>query len=129
MADRIEWLGFLDDVAGLWRRVDAAVCPSREEPLGLVPIEAARFGLPTLANRVGGLQETIAPGETGWLVEPTVAGWTAMFESLPTRKALVAAGSAAHQRARQRHDPRDYAAWLTDVYDRALHHARGGRVP
>ena len=68
VSDQITWLGFVDDVSQLYTQVNAVVCPSRVEPLGLVPLEAARFKIPAFANRVGGLAETVIDGQTGYLV-------------------------------------------------------------
>jgi glycosyltransferase involved in cell wall biosynthesis len=44
--------------------------PSREEPFGLVLLEAGAFALPVVASRVGGIPEIIAHNETGRLVTP-----------------------------------------------------------
>jgi glycosyltransferase involved in cell wall biosynthesis len=58
--------GYLDDAA-----VDALVGNARavllpgEEDFGLVPLEAAAAGTPTIALRAGGALETIVDGETG----------------------------------------------------------------
>lgn len=59
-------LGFLDDRAinDLMGDAIAAIVPG-EEDLGLVPIEAAAAGRPTIAFRAGGARETVIEGETG----------------------------------------------------------------
>jgi hypothetical protein len=46
-----------------------AVNPSAGEGWGLSVIEAAAFGVPTVAFQVPGLEDSVRPGETGWLVE------------------------------------------------------------
>jgi glycosyltransferase involved in cell wall biosynthesis len=46
-----------------------AVNPSSGEGWGLSVIEAAAFGVPTVAFQVPGLEDSVRPGETGWLVE------------------------------------------------------------
>jgi glycosyltransferase involved in cell wall biosynthesis len=59
-------LGFVDDAAinQLMGNAIAAIVPG-EEDLGLVPIEAAAAGRPTVAYRGGGARETVIEGETG----------------------------------------------------------------
>lgn len=116
VADHITWLGFLDDVSTLYRQVDAMICPSKIEPLGLVPLEAARFKLPTLANRVGGLTETIVHNHTGLLIEPSIDGWTQAFNQLPDRPQLTRMGLAAHHRTRQFFSPAVYQQKLVKLY-------------
>ena len=59
-------LGFVDDarVASLMGDAIAAIVPG-EEDLGLVPIEAAAAGRPSIAYRGGGARETVIEGVTG----------------------------------------------------------------
>ncbi len=42
----------------------------REEAFGVAPVEAMAAGLPVLSGRNGGLIESVADGQTGYLVEP-----------------------------------------------------------
>ncbi|HET9029401.1 MAG TPA: glycosyltransferase [Candidatus Aquilonibacter sp.] len=60
------FLGFVDDarVNELLGNARAAILPG-EEDLGLVPIEAAAAGRPTIAYRGGGARETVIDGVTG----------------------------------------------------------------
>jgi glycosyltransferase involved in cell wall biosynthesis len=61
-----EMLGYVDDAAlnDLLGNARAAILPG-EEDFGLVPIEAAAAGRPTIAYRGGGALETILDGVTG----------------------------------------------------------------
>lgn len=129
VAARIDWLGFLDDVADLHRQVDAMVCPSRLEPLGLVPLEAARFALPTFANRVGGLAETILDGRTGVLIDPTPDAWAAALRQLADRAALRALGRTAHDHTRAHYSPMVYQQRLTEIYRACRTPSAAGRGP
>jgi glycosyltransferase involved in cell wall biosynthesis len=63
-------LGFVSDaqVNELIGSASAVVLPG-EEDLGLVPVEAAAAGRPTIAYRGGGALETIVEGETGEFFE------------------------------------------------------------
>jgi glycosyltransferase involved in cell wall biosynthesis len=68
--EAIRWLepqphaALADRIAGWHVNVIPSVC----ESFGLAALEAAAMGVPTVANRVGGLQETVRHGETGLLV-------------------------------------------------------------
>jgi glycosyltransferase involved in cell wall biosynthesis len=59
-------LGYIDDAARneLFGDARAVIVPG-EEDLGLVPIEAAAAGRPTIAYRAGGALETVIDGRTG----------------------------------------------------------------
>lgn len=69
-APRVHWLGFRTDVPEVMRALDLVVVPSREEPFGIVALEAMAAGRPVLATRAGGLVEVVLDGETGRLVPP-----------------------------------------------------------
>lgn len=59
-------LGYVDDAAinELFGTARAAILPG-EEDFGLVPLEAAATGRPTIAFRGGGAMETVIDGQTG----------------------------------------------------------------
>ena len=52
-----------------YRAADVCLVPSRSESFGLVALEAAACGLPTVASAVGGLITLVEHGYTGYLVE------------------------------------------------------------
>jgi len=56
-----------------YRAADIVIVPSRSESFGLVALEAAACGVPVVASSVGGLQNFIEDGKTGFLIE----GWDA----------------------------------------------------
>jgi glycosyltransferase involved in cell wall biosynthesis len=63
---RTTFHGYLDDAAVNVLAGDArAVILPGEEDFGLVPLEAAAAGTPTIALRAGGALETIVEGRTG----------------------------------------------------------------
>ena len=63
---QIRMLGRLNDdaIATYYRHAKAFIMP-QEEDFGLTPVEAMRFGVPTLALRKGGALETVREGVTG----------------------------------------------------------------
>jgi trehalose synthase len=57
-------------VNALQRRADVVVQKSLAEGFGLTVAEAMWKGRPVVASRVGGIQDQIEDGMTGWLVDP-----------------------------------------------------------
>lgn len=68
--DRVTIHGYLDEAhkAELLRRAGLHVCASDIEGWGQVVVEAAAYGVPTVARDVPGLRDSIRNGSTGWLV-------------------------------------------------------------
>jgi D-inositol-3-phosphate glycosyltransferase len=52
-----------------FRAADVCIVPSRSESFGLVALEAAACGVPTVASAVGGLTTLVEHGHTGYLVD------------------------------------------------------------
>ena len=55
-------------LADHYRAADVCVQSSREEGLGFSALEALACGVPVVATAVGGLNDTIRDGDTGWQV-------------------------------------------------------------
>jgi glycosyltransferase involved in cell wall biosynthesis len=78
LRDRLTYLGFRADVERVIGAADVVVCSSQFESFGVVNVEAMACGKPVVSTRRGGPSETVAHGETGYLVEPgDVAGMAA----------------------------------------------------
>jgi len=65
----------LSEIVDLYNLADLFVMLSREEPpdvegFGLVFLEAAACGLPSVGGRSGGIPDAIDEGKSGWLVDP-----------------------------------------------------------
>ncbi|MFH1263286.1 MAG: glycosyltransferase family 4 protein [Pseudomonadota bacterium] len=68
------WLPY-ERVGELYRNVDLLVVPSwGPDVFPNVVLEAMASGIPTIGSRVGGIQEQIADGRSGFLVEPKNPG-------------------------------------------------------
>ncbi len=65
----VGWHSF-DEIKEFYKQSDICVVPSIwEEPFGLVAVEAMATGRPVVVANVGGLQEIVTPGETGYIYE------------------------------------------------------------
>ena len=70
LSARLVWHGFVADRCKIYGQMDLCVVPSRTpDPLPTAAIEAAFFGLPVIASRMGGLPEIVQHQVTGFLVE------------------------------------------------------------
>ena len=70
LLDVVDWCGYVNDQAEIFRRLDICVVPSRsDEPLATSAIEAGAFGRPVICSSKGGLPEIVVNGETGFVVE------------------------------------------------------------
>jgi len=67
--------GIVNPIVPLLKIADLAILPSHHEPLGMFQIESQYLQVPTLANRVGGIPETMEHHKTGLLVEDRVSNW------------------------------------------------------
>lgn len=73
----------------------------RVEGFGLVYLEAAAAGLPSIATRIGGVPDAVLADQTGLLVEPTVTAVAGSIKSIvevPQQRAQYAAAARDHAR-------------------------------
>jgi mannosyltransferase len=68
LADRIRFIGEVDDIKPWYRRFQLFVAPSRNEGFGLTPLEAMASGAPAVTSDAGAYAEMIVPGRTGLVV-------------------------------------------------------------
>lgn len=109
VAARVDFAGAVDEAtkSALLGRATVFAMPVRREArsvegFGLVYIEAAWFGVPSLAGLAGGAADAVVQGETGLLVDGSDAdavreGLARLLADTPLRERL---GQAARQRAR-----------------------------
>lgn len=97
--DRVHFVGELSDVSPALQAADLLVLNSRDEPFGLVLIEAMSCGTPVLAARVGGIPEIVTDSENGWLVDSgdTHALATKLLALSRDRIALAQVADAARE--------------------------------
>jgi len=127
---RVRFLGArpYPEVLGLMRKAAMLVLPSvhasdgRVEGLGMVLLEAAATGVPTIGSRIGGIPEGVLDGETGFLVperdeEALAARIEALLDDRATRLSM---GARARALVEDRFDLRRQTALLEDFYDQVL---------
>jgi glycogen(starch) synthase len=72
ISPRVRFPGKADraTTVALFKGCEFFVLPSRQEPMGIVNLEAMAAGKAVVASRVGGVPEIVVDGVTGILVEP-----------------------------------------------------------
>jgi glycosyltransferase involved in cell wall biosynthesis len=69
-ADRIHWLGAVDDPRPWYRAAWVLILASERESFGRVLVEAMGSGTPVIATNVGGIPEIVRNGQEGILIPP-----------------------------------------------------------
>jgi phosphatidylinositol alpha-1,6-mannosyltransferase len=88
IADQVHFAGKVDaeTLADYYARADlfvltSSIVPGSHEGFGIVYLEAAASGVPSLAARLAGAVDAVADGVSGWFVdEPKVASLTAALD-------------------------------------------------
>lgn len=86
--------GHVADMPAAYRLATLVLCPSvQPEAFGRTAAEAQAMERPVIASDLGGARETVAPGETGWLVPP--GDPAALAQAIGAALALPPAARAA----------------------------------
>jgi glycosyltransferase involved in cell wall biosynthesis len=118
------------------RRSLFTVAPSIwSDPFPVVALEAAAAGKPTIASRIGGLQDSVVDGETGFLVPPgdRPALAQAMRRLIGDPELREHMGAAANARQAELYTPDTVVPQYEQAYELALDQRSsrraGGRSP
>ena len=108
-------------VNALQRRADVVVQKSLAEGFGLTVAEAMWKARPVVGSRVGGIQDQIADGESGLLVDPVDARafGDAVARLLRDTKAAKVMGQKAHERAAEEYLADRYLVRWMELAERA----------
>lgn len=129
VADRVEFAGEVDDAQRLRLMAEcrALVVPSLHiELFGMVAVEGGLAGLPVIASAIGGLQEIVVPGETGFLFAAGDTEALAGHLRTITEDAALAArlGAAGRQRALANYTVETTVDRYEALYEAAVAEAR-----
>lgn len=123
VARNVRFLGFREDRIAIMQAMDLLVLPSVAiEGFGLVLVEAAVVGVPSIASNLPGIDEVVVDGVTGRLVPPAdpLALSAAIGELLEKPAVRLRMGHAARQRALEQFTIDQTAAKMEDRYRRVL---------
>jgi glycosyltransferase involved in cell wall biosynthesis len=123
IAGRVGFVGFQEDVAGVYRALDVCVHASTQpEPFGLTIVEAMACGRAVVASREGGAAELFTDGEDALGFEPrdpgSLAAAIVSLASDPERRARL--GERARQTVLERFSRERLGREILAVYRRVL---------
>jgi glycosyltransferase involved in cell wall biosynthesis len=105
----------------VYSAADVYVTPSQMETFGMTAAEAGACGLPVICFATGGLQEIVADGGTGWLVDLADGsrGLARAIEAAhKSAEQCVQMGENGRRRVVENFEIRDAAAKYADLYER-----------
>lgn len=120
IAERVRFLGFVDDVRAAYAGCDAFVFPTFYDPCSLVVPEAMSFGLPVVTTRTNGAAELVTPGVDGFVVDDAwdVDAWAERLATLCDDAPLRMRMGAAARRAAEGFTMAKRTAELTAVLEK-----------
>jgi glycosyltransferase involved in cell wall biosynthesis len=124
LQDVVRLVGHCDDMPAAYCLSDLALLPSTvPESFGRTAVEPQAMGKPVIASDLGGMTETVVPGETGWLVPPgdaqAWAGALAAALDLPASR-RTAMGQTAANRATRLYSVEAMCEAYLSAYQRVL---------
>ncbi|MEE2888717.1 MAG: glycosyltransferase [Planctomycetota bacterium] len=118
IAERVDWLGFRSDVAGVFASARVVAFPSRYEGFGLVLAEAGAAARPVVAFDLQTTREIVVPEETGRIVP--AGDLDAFADSLAALlqdpESARRQGSAARLRIQRKFDEQQMVAGYASLY-------------
>jgi glycosyltransferase involved in cell wall biosynthesis len=104
----------------LYRRASVFVLPTRSDCYSIASLEAMASGLPVVVSDVGGIEDIVAEGETGFLTKPNDGAQLrtaldALLEDAGRRRGM---GNAGRKLVEARFDSRKTAADIVGLLDR-----------
>lgn len=106
LAERVQFLGHVEDVRAFLWSLDGFVFPSRSEGCPVALLEAMACGLPVVASRFPGAEEWVADGSTGLL--------TALGDEMALARAML---QVQTQPASARQMGANARTWTVQVQD------------
>lgn len=112
----------MDQAQEIIAQSDIMVMPSHHESFGVAALEAASFGLPVIATRVGGIPEVVEHNQTGLLIPPgdVEALTTAMITLAKNKSIRVKMGQAGREMVRSKYNFSDNIDQMRQLYQDIL---------
>jgi glycosyltransferase involved in cell wall biosynthesis len=112
----IEFTGWLEDVTPVFARTNLLVMTSKNEGMPVVILEAARFGIPTLALNVGGINEFIQNSVTGFLEDTPESLEIELQRLIKNPQIVLRVGATAKLYAEREFNINNYIKKHVEIY-------------
>jgi len=119
-AEKIKFAGFQSDVEKYYDKFNIFVLPSEEECLSISLIDACVKGLPSVAFDVGGNNEIIKNGETGYLVSTKNDFFNKIELLITDEKKRLKMGSSAKEYCMQKFNLKNRKEKLENIFKECL---------
>ncbi|MFC3120831.1 glycosyltransferase family 4 protein [Agaribacter flavus] len=116
LTSQVEWLGFVNDLDTFYDSIDIVVVPSKQEPLGLIPLEAAIRKRPAIISAVGGLVENVQHNTTGFIFQDYETDLIDTLRGLNTHP-LERMGEEAHMALDPNTSPKQHVSALLEIFE------------
>ena len=117
LQDDIKLLGWINDKSAFLNTVDVLCQPSKWEAFGLVFVEAAFFGIPSIATKVEGIPEVVLDGITGLLCDNNAVSLkNCMVKLIENSELIVQLGQNARSRALDNFSKQKMVEQYTKIY-------------
>jgi glycosyltransferase involved in cell wall biosynthesis len=118
LKERIDWVGARSnaEVLQAMQLAEVLILPSREEPFGVVLVEALSQGCRVVASKVGGVPEIVSSEERGLLVQPE--------DSNVLREAITKALSLGAVSAEVVEEVQQFYSWENRIKELEAHYGR-----
>lgn len=110
LSDRVQFRGHVNELRAIWNENHLMISPSLEDGVPMTIPEAMLCQRPVLATRVGGAEDWLKHGESGFLCPAPVVNILAdsLLEAFAARDRWEAMGHAAAEAATRRYRADDY---------------------
>jgi glycosyltransferase involved in cell wall biosynthesis len=129
ISGRVHFPGYRSDIPALMAASTVVVLPSVNEGLPIVVLEAMEASRPVVATAIGGTDEAVQHGETGFLVpaRDALALSGALQTVIRDPSLALQMGAAGRRRVREHFALESKVAELSALYERILDKRRGTR--
>jgi glycosyltransferase involved in cell wall biosynthesis len=126
LSNIVEFCGFVDDIAPVFRTMDMLVMTSRSEGMPLIILEAWKERLGVVATAVGGIPEMIQSEKNGLLIDsPDVKKISeSLISAMNNMEAIAVYGSKGFELLKTTYNYETQAVALLAVYDNVLKERR-----